>query len=660
MRLGLLVIVLLTLLAAPAQAKVVFETYRAPTVGGAEIAIEVMRDDAHANAPVVLTYSPYNTLGETRSGNLANDALGQRLVKKGYARAVADVLGTRNSSGCWDYGGPKETQSGVDVVKYLASRPWSNGRVGMIGTSYDGTTANMVASRGADVPELKAIVPIAAISRWYGYAYGDGVRYALNSEVPTDEGLDTPFAFDFGFARTPPTDADDPKFAAKLASRVDPCQSVEHTLKGYDTSPDYDGFWAERDYRRHAARFRAAVLVAHGWQDYNVKQEEGLALFEALPEDGPLKRMYVWQDAHASPSGDRWTGLLDAFLDQHLLGRDTDIESRPQVTTESRSVSDDGSYESAGFREEDAWPPLGTRTEHLWLKRTFDQDVPGVTLPHPSTGETGVLDAQPNTEEKDNVFTWVGAPVTEELANRDPLNEPGKGHGYYSLSFATTPLTAPVRIAGRPVLDAWVRSPSGGHLAPVLVDIAPDGTTTTIARGFLNIDYRDGLETAKPAGMKWSRAKVRFLPQDVIVRPGHRIGVHVQSANTVWAIPGRPDQNNILTGPLKDVSSEGSSLLLPVAPVTPIRGPGAPAPTGPGVHAATPSPAAQSFAPGRAAASRKTSVRKKRVSRAAKLRACRKKAAKTKSKAKRRAALRRCDKRYAPKKKPKRAAKKRR
>jgi X-Pro dipeptidyl-peptidase len=104
--------------AAPASAEIVYETYRVPTVDGAEIAVEVMRDDAaDRRVPVLLTYSPYNTLSEGTPGNLANDDLGQEYVPRGYARAVADVLGTRNSSGCWDYGGPKETQSGVDLVR---------------------------------------------------------------------------------------------------------------------------------------------------------------------------------------------------------------------------------------------------------------------------------------------------------------------------------------------------------------------------------------------------------------------------------------------------------------------------------------------------------------------------------------------------------------
>ena len=169
------------------------------------------------------------------------------------------------------------------------------------------------------MPGLKAIVPIVGISRWYGYAYGDGVRYFLNSEVPSDEGLDTPLAFDFGLARTPPTDPSDPLFADKLASRANPCDAAEHTVKGYDETPDYDQFWRERDYRKDAGRIRAAVLVATGWQDYNVKQEEGVELFRALPS-GILKRLYMFQGAHGSPRAPNWQPLLDRFLRAHARG----------------------------------------------------------------------------------------------------------------------------------------------------------------------------------------------------------------------------------------------------------------------------------------------------------------------------------------------------
>ncbi len=221
----------LLLPAAAAAQDPVYEEYMVPTTDGdgnaAMINVEIARPaDGEPDAPVILTYSPYNSLSESNTPNLANDELAERYVEQGYVRAVADVLGTRDSSGCWDYGGAGEIQSGVDLVNFLSGQSWSNGNVAMIGGSYDGTTATMVASQGSEAPGLKAIVPVVGISRWYGYAYSHGIRYAGNSERPTDEGADTPLAFDFGITRTPPTDPSDPTFLATFFSRINPCDSV--------------------------------------------------------------------------------------------------------------------------------------------------------------------------------------------------------------------------------------------------------------------------------------------------------------------------------------------------------------------------------------------------------------------------------------------------
>jgi X-Pro dipeptidyl-peptidase len=551
---------LLALLPASAPAATIVEKYRVPSVGGAVINVEVVRDDQRKDQPVLLTYSPYNSLGEPSP---AEDSYASRFVPRGYARAKADVIGTRDSTGCWDYGGPKEQQSGVDVVKFLAAQPWSNGRVGMIGGSYDGTTATMVAARGDDVPELKAIVPIAAISRWYGYAYQDGVRFFLNSSTPTDEGFDTPLAFDFGFGRTVgPGVTEDQK---ALQDRLNPCNSVQHTERGYDRTPDYDRFWLDRDYRKDADKIRAAVLLAHGWQDYNVKQDEAIGLWESL-RPNVFKRLYMTQGTHGGgTSGQAWNGLLTAFLDRFLLGRETGVEDTPRVLTQRR-LATDGGLVAGGFREEAKWPPPATKERRLWIRRKFNNDIPGVTLPDPGTGETGWLDPEPNTEPKDNIFTWVDTGTqTEEFTTRDPLNRPG--HGYYSLYHESAPLTEPMRIAGSVVLDAHVRPfTDGATLTPVLVDVAPDGTLRTVARGFLNLDYAGGLEKAVPAGRRWVHAKVRFLPQDTTLPAGHRLGLLLQSSNAVWAVPGPAVQTNILTGPMEGVSPEGSSLRIPIAP----------------------------------------------------------------------------------------------
>src|SRR5687767_14799417 len=154
--------------ATPAVSAVVTTIYEIPTSDpnddNAMLRIEVRRDTAFDPQPVILTYSPYNTLSEP---NPSNDGIATRYVPRGFARAKADLLGTRGSGGCWDYGGNREITSGIDVVKSLAAQPWSTGKVAMIGGSYEGTTANMVAARGPQVPQLVGIVPISAISHWY-------------------------------------------------------------------------------------------------------------------------------------------------------------------------------------------------------------------------------------------------------------------------------------------------------------------------------------------------------------------------------------------------------------------------------------------------------------------------------------------------------------
>ena len=522
--------------AAAAESDQVYEVRYVPTVGDAVIRVEIWRDASYDadKQPVILTYSPYNSLAEPET---ARDSVGETFVPQGYARAVADVLGTRGSTGCWDYGGRKEQQSGVDVVKWLADRPWSNGKVAMIGGSYNGTTASMVAARGADVPELKAIVPIAGISRWYGYAYGNGVRYLLNSQEPSDEGFDTPLAFDLGFAKTVPADPMGQTFADTIRERAAECGAVEHTEEGYSRNPDYDEFWLERDYRKDARDFRAAVLLAHGWQDYNVKQEEGTELFRRIPVDRPgtravegvpFKIMHLTQGTHSGATDSRhWNGLLERFFARTLKGERTGIADEGPVITQGRSSTGAGQFTTAAD-----YPLPRTRSTRLWLREG------GRLAPHPD--RTG------------HVASYAETGTSTEEA---PLVN--------GLSYESAPVARATRLVGSAVFRARVRvSNETMHLTPVLVDIAPDGTTTTIERGFLHLDYRNGLGRAEPATGRWLTASVRLLPQDYTVRAGHRIGLRVQSSNTVWAVPGNPGTVEIAEGAVDGVV-RGSSLRLP-------------------------------------------------------------------------------------------------
>jgi X-Pro dipeptidyl-peptidase len=460
------------------------------------------------DTPVILTYSPYNVIrsATNHTGSIATDAVARYFVPRGYARAAFDVVGTRESSGCYDYGGIRERETGADVVDHLGSRDWSNGRVAMIGGSYDGTTA--IAAAVEQPEHLAAIVPQVAIDRWYDYAYGGGIRYFLNSEDPSDEGFDTPLAFDFGFGFLPPTDPSQPHFSDALEDRFVPCEGLLHTERAYDPDPVYDAFWDERDYRADADQVRAAVLVEGGWLDHNVKHWGSTRFFQALP-DGVAKHLVMGQWAHSASRFEDAQDLRHAWFDRYLLGLDTGVEELPAVDTQTN----DGVRNQHG-----SWPPEGTRDVSLALTTAALDDVPSRLQLRSGPSAT---------------WTDVAKTLTEEEAFATDC-------GLQACAlFTTGPIPGGIRVSGSPTLAATlVTDATETHLTPVLFDEAPDGSREVITRGFLNVRNHDSLRTSEPVvpGEPFD-VEVEFWDVDWRLPDGHRLGVTLASSNAAWVLP---------------------------------------------------------------------------------------------------------------------------
>ena len=545
-------LIVVVLPAIPSGAAEIKEVYYVKTVQNAQLRVEVFRDPAKgAQQPVLMTYSPYNSLYDAPLGDSYKS-----FVSKGFARARVDVLGTRGSDGCWDYGGLDEQQSGLDAVEWLADQPWSNGKVIMIGGSYDGTTANMVAARGQEAVDkgLVGIVPIVAISRWYGYAYSQGLRYTVQSAnaSPDSQGFDTPLAFDYGFARTVAPDATQPNAAAVAQDRASDCGGIEHTIQGYDESPDYTKFWSDRDYLKDADQFRVPVLIGGGWQDYNVKQEESINLYNALPVDDPatteaegvpFKFLFMGQNGHGNPSAiAEWSKTLQSFLDYTGKGIDTGIVEQARTTpvyTIGRTASGTG-YGTTGTSAESSWPPAGTSDVRLFLRR--DAGVGVVT----ASGQGG-----------DATATYTDAAAGDEVRWLRDLSRQND-----FVTYVSPPLAADTRIAGEALLDAVISTNRDrGSLTPILVDIDANGARTA-ARGFMNLQYRGGLAKAEavPVGTPF-KATAIMKPQDYTFKKGNRIGVVMAASNVLWA---RPDVPALTTTVHHGPGATGTSLRLPV------------------------------------------------------------------------------------------------
>ncbi len=473
--------------------------------------VEVARPvqgDKMIKGPVILTYSPYSVLGRTAH---------RSRVANGYVVAFADVVGTGNSGGCYDYGGKREKETGYDLVEWLGTQEWSTGKVAMIGGSYNGTTATAAATQ--QPPHLTTILPQAAISRWYEYAYSGAIRYLANNESPSDEGFDTPIAFDFGFAVPPPLDPQDPNYADRVSSTVTPCEEIEHTEHGYSDLPIYDEFWLERDYIVDADKIDIPVFIAHNWGDWNVKQEEAVNLYRALT-NSPKKVLYMGTrySGHGTPGGD-YSKAVDDWFDHYLMGVDNGIDDLAPVTSEMSNFDGPVGWYAGKF-------PRTTTVKLIAQESTKfgAEDYPWKLLPlEPNAGDDAPVAQFTSTNQN-----------SEVTANEDRHDNASW------FWFETPPLERKVRIFG----EAEVRVFSTVQrewltLTPTVVDVNPEGQAFSATRGWLDSRYlqngrkqRDPIEPGKSFGMT-----IVEKPQDYTFEKGHTIGLNISTEITEWNVP---------------------------------------------------------------------------------------------------------------------------
>ena len=503
-------------LSEPRFTQFVVEEHRVPTPYGT-IYGWVRRPVGAEDAPVILRYSPYAVLESQQPGS---DPLTGFYNPRGYAVAFFHLVGTGWSGGCTDYGGVRERRTARDVVDFLGSQAWSNGRVGMIGGSYDGTTQWAAA---VEQPEhLATIVPQVAISRWYDYAFGQGVRFL--------SGYLTPLAFDYGFSQTPVVATDPSKLPLqeKLVDDVRPCDNVEHQLRAYSHDPVHDGWWDERDYRAMADRVEVPALVEGSWTDYNVHSINTIAMWDAVERRDRRHKLVMGLQGHGVPGFVPIAELHHAWFDRYLLGRDTGVEDVPRVQSQLN-----GGPTPRLEADSPSWPPPATRTRELVL---------GTDL----TGDDRVWrDVNPQLRESDAAA--------------------GSG-GEAAIRFLGAPAAERSRLVGRPRLRLTVvTDQEETQVTPVLFEQTAAGTRTIITRGLLNALNRKGVETSEPLapGVPWT-GTVAFQPLDHLLSAGSRLGVALMSMNGSEAF--LPDDDPLATNELREGVLELEVAPAPEAP----------------------------------------------------------------------------------------------
>ena len=156
----------------------VFVEYELPeTEGGAGVTNDAKISLAYwlpkvpegVKVPVIAAFGPYfqEPSVQTPTIEVPGSWLGQMIIDQilphGYAFAQVSVTGTGRSNHCMDLMGTAEQLGNDAAVRWLGEQNWSNGHVGLIGKSYDGSTPWQAAMFGNEHDYLKTIVPISGL-----------------------------------------------------------------------------------------------------------------------------------------------------------------------------------------------------------------------------------------------------------------------------------------------------------------------------------------------------------------------------------------------------------------------------------------------------------------------------------------------------------------
>ena len=456
--------------------------------------------------PALLEYIPYRKNDGTAVGDSTRHAY---LAGHGYASVRVDLRGSGESEGVLlDEYLVQEQDDGVDVLAWLASQPWCSGATGMFGISWGGFNSLQIAARRP--PSLKAIITHCSTDD----RYSDDVHYVGGCLLAADalSWASTMLAFN---GRPPDPLVVGERWRELWLQRLD---ATPPFIEAWLSHQRRDAFWKHGSVCEDYGAIECAVYAVGGWAD--PYRNAVFRLMEGLP--GPKKALIgAWshnypEDGVPGPA----IGFLQESLrwwDYWLKGIDTGIMDEPAVRVwMQESIEPRPYYDERPGRwvTEPSWPSPHVEVEARPL------ELPASTLV--GAQEHGLLagdwcpygaseELPPDQRAEDGLcLCWTGAPLDERLE---------------ILGFPELAVTLAV---DRPLALVCVR----------LCDVAPDGASTLITRGVLNLAQRSGTEEpaplvpgeAYPVAVRLNAIAHAFLP-------GHSPRVAISPTYWPWAWP---------------------------------------------------------------------------------------------------------------------------
>ncbi|SKB52754.1 X-Pro dipeptidyl-peptidase [Salegentibacter holothuriorum] len=284
-------------------------------------------------------YDVYHELGEkgeeivhpsvTRVGErpiISNSQI-NTWVPRGYIVVHSSSPGTGLSQGSPTVGGDNESLAPKAVIDWLNGRAkgyktpygdeeveayWTTGKVGMTGTSYNGTIPLAAATTG--VEGLEAIIPVAPNTSYYHYYRSNGLVRSPGGYLGED--VDVLYNFIHSGDESKRAYADSVYRDTEIKDGID-------RITG-----DYNEFWAGRDYLNEMEPMKAALLMSHGFNDWNVMPEHSYRIYKAAEEKGLPVKIYYHQYGHGGPPP---VSMMNKWFTKYLFGVDNNVEKGPKA-----------------------------------------------------------------------------------------------------------------------------------------------------------------------------------------------------------------------------------------------------------------------------------------------------------------------------------------
>ncbi|WP_218062933.1 CocE/NonD family hydrolase [Arthrobacter sp. SDTb3-6] len=501
-----------------------------PMGDGAQLAATIwLPEDAEENpVPVLLEYLPY------RRGDWTATRDAQRhpwYAGHGYASVRVDMRGCGDSDGVMvDEYHEQEQADGLEVIAWLARQPWSTGKVGMFGISWGGFNGLQIAARRPEA--LKAIVTVCSTDD----RYADDVHYYGGALLGIDMSswAGTMFAFQ---CRPPAPWRVGTKWEDMWNERLEGLQPFTEIWMSHQ---ERDAYWRHGSVCEDYADIQAAVLAVGGWADPYRNAVLRLVDKLAAPSRGIIG---PW--SHQYPDIDRTPGPNIGFLqetlrwwDHWLKGEETGVMEEPALRVfHQESVRPATKYpeRKGNWVALEGWPSqrIAPVTFNFGSElRTLAADV----------GEHVLIDTPQHVGM--DAGRWFPFGNDADLPP-DQRSEDGR-----SVVFDSSIRAEDLNILGFPKLTLRIACSSRrANIMARLEDVAPDGSSTLVTRGAINLAKRHGMDRADDAQVgEWIDAELEMTAISWTIPVGHKLRVALSTTYWPWLWP-HAEQGTLILDP---------------------------------------------------------------------------------------------------------------